>query len=278
MKKPKSIKSSWYLWLFPLVALAISGYYLYDYFAQEGPRISIYFEDASSVQAEKTTVRYRGVSVGLVKDVSISDDQKQVEVEVLLRKDAKSFAVEGTKFAIVKPKVGFQGISGLETLIEGTYISVEPGPAKNPPRKEFRAQALPAIETPDDISSYIIESPSVESLSVGDFVTYRGMRVGTLSKMSFQKGARMVNVQINIENRYTHLIRENTVFWRKIGVQAKFGLFGSNIKVNSIDSIMNGALEFATPNTPGAKAKNLRKFTLQPGAPKDLARWNPELD
>ncbi|MGZ3721497.1 MAG: MlaD family protein [Bdellovibrionales bacterium] len=275
-KQVHAFKTGWYLWLFPAVALAVSGWFLYDYYAQVGPRIRIHFEDAGSIQPEKTTVRFRGVVIGTVQDVHISDDQKEVIADVLLRQDAKDFAVEGSKFYLVKPKVNFQGISGLETLIDGTFISVVPGSGE--PKANFKAQSSPTNEIADDMSSFIIETPSTESISTGDSITYRGMRVGTVGKMHFPKGAQNVNVQINIENRYTYLIRNNTAFWRKVGIQAKLGLFGSDIKVNSMDSIMNGGIEFATPTQAAPRAKAMQKFTLLAAMPKDVVKWSPALE
>jgi len=274
--KVEAFKTGWYLWLFPAVAIAISGWYLYDYLAQTGPRIRIHFEDAESIQPEKTTIRFRGVSIGTVQDVHISEDQKEVIAEVILRQDAKDFAVAGSRFFLVKPKVNFQGVSGLETLIEGTYISVVPG--SGAAKADFKAQSTAVNETADDMSSFIIETPSAESISAGDSITFRGLRVGNVAKLHFPKGAQTVNVQINIENRYAYLIRDNTAFWRKVGIQAKLGLFGSEIKVNSMDSIMNGGIEFSTPTQAAARAKAMRKFTLLAAAPKDVAKWSPVLE
>ncbi len=276
--KIDALKTGWYIWLFPVFALAISGWLLFDYFKHQGPRIFISFDDAGSIQAEKTTVRFRGVPIGTVKDIFISDDQKDVIAEVILRKDAEDFAVEGSKFSLVTPKVGFQGISGLDTLFEGSYIAVLPGRPDSPAKTEFKGQANSATDPLDDTSAYIIETDSVESISQGVSVTFRGMKVGSVTKISFAKGGQLLNVQINIENKYTWLIRSNTVFWRKIGVQAKLGLFGSNIKVNSLDSIMNGGVELATPVPAGPMAKAMHKFSLAPESPKDLAKWNPVLD
>src|SRR4051812_29892217 len=104
-RKVEKLKTGWYIWLFPIMAIVISGWLMYDYYKQQGPRVWISFDDASGVQTEKTTVRFRGIAIGVVKDVYISEDQKDVIAEVLLRKDAEDFAVEGTRFSLVTPKV-----------------------------------------------------------------------------------------------------------------------------------------------------------------------------
>src|SRR4051812_38058482 len=111
MRKLSVLRTGWYIWFFPLCALVVTGWLLYRYYNDRGPRIEITFEDASSVQAEKTPIRYRGVPIGTVQDVSLSADQKEAVAVVSLRKDASSFAVEGSRFSLIKPKVGFQGVS-----------------------------------------------------------------------------------------------------------------------------------------------------------------------
>lgn len=276
--KLKRVEASWYVWLFPLFALLLSAWLFHDYYSQRGERIQILLEDAGSLQAEKSTVRFRGVAIGTVQDVRIAEDEKAVVAEVLLRRDADGFAVEGSKFTLVKPRVTLQGVSGLDTLTEGSYIAVLPGPPDGKRKTEFRAQSAGSTDPLDDTSAYLIETEDVESISPGSAVTYRGLKVGSVTKFHLAKGAQRINIQVNVENRYAYLVRANTVFWRKVGIQAKLGLFGSDIKVNSLDSIMNGGLQFATPDPAGPMAKALARFTLAPAAPKDVGKWKPTLE
>jgi paraquat-inducible protein B len=84
-------------------------------------------------------------------------------------------------------------------------------------------------------------------------------------------------VQINIENKYGRLIRTNTVFWRKVAVQAKLGLFNSELKINSLDSILHGGIDFSTPEPVGPIAKARTRFGLEQAPPKDSSNWNPIL-
>lgn len=278
-KRLRSISGSWYVWLFPVIAVALTTWLIVDYYRQQGPTIRIYFDDAAGIQAEKTTVRFRGVAIGTVRKILISDDRKDVIAEVELRREARNFAVAGSKFALIMPKINFQGISGLETLFDGTYIDVLPGSVNGEEKLTFKAQTTTTATDPlDDTSAYLLETDNAESVSTGDSVTFRGVKVGSVTKLIMATDGRSVFAQINIENKYVRLVRSNTVFWRKSGVQAKLGLFNSEIKINSLDAIMNGGVEFATPNEAGAQAKALHKFKLEGNAPKDSGKWNPKLD
>ena len=278
-EKINSLKSSWYVWIFPLVALILSGWLLTNYFKEKGPRIQISFEDGSSIQAEKTRVRFRGVSVGVVKKVSISEDTKQVIAEVLLQKDAENLAVEGSQFWVVMPKVGFQGVSGLETLFEGTYIAVQPGKPDAEPKDEFKGKlGSESNESLEETTAYTLETETLESVTIGDSLTFRGVAIGTVTKTNLSKNSQTVLLQVNIKNRYVKLIRTNTVFWRKVGVQAKLGLFNSELKISSLDALLHGGVELFTPDAAGPIAKPMTKFPLNAGAPKGSEKWNPKLE
>ncbi len=277
-KKISQIGSGWYIWLFPLIALIITVTMITKYYEQNGSTISISFSDVANIEVEKTQVRFRGVSIGTVKEIKISGDNKNVLVHVLLLKDAKHFAVQGSKFWIVSPKINIQGISGLETLFQGAYIAVQPGSAENEFASEFKGQMTSDITDPlENTTAFQLETNNAESINAGDNVSYRGLNIGTVTSVALSKTAQTVLIQINIQNRYTKLIRTNTAFWRKVGIQAKLSLFNSEIKVNSLDSIMRGGIELFTPDPPAAAAKTNYKFTLLPAAPKNYDKWNPVL-
>ncbi len=276
----KTFHTHWYVWLFPICAFFITGFLFQQYFYNHGPVIQISFDEASVIQTEKTKVRFRGVDIGVVKKVTLSFDRKDVIVHVRLEKGADDFAVAGSKFWIVTPKVSFQGLSGLDTLFSGPYIEAMPGPADAEIQTRFKGRSQPAedADTLESTSTYTLTTTSAESLNTGDAITYRGLNVGTIGKIALNKTAQTIEVQLLILNKYTRLIRTNTVFWNKVGIQAKLGLFGSKIKVNSVDSIMRGGIEFATPDKAGEQAKANSKFILALEAPKDVEKWSPVLD
>lgn len=274
-----SIGSSWYVWLFPVFALAICAWLFANYLTNKGPRIEISFDDGANIQSEKTQIRFRGVPIGIVRDIQISEDTKQVIAIVDLDKTAEKFAVEGSKFWVVSPKVSLQGVTGLETILEGPYIAVAPGKSDDPVKKEFKGRlGVEQTETAEDTSAYILETGNIESVGNGDPVTFRGLKVGSVSKVTLSKSAQTVQVQINIQNRYVKLVRTNTVFWRKVAVQANLGLFNSEVKINSLESMLRGGIEFFTPSNPAEVAKSSHKFILQGSPPKDVDKWNPNLE
>jgi paraquat-inducible protein B len=117
------------------------------------------------------SVRKDRVAVGVVKDVTISPDNKEAFIKVTMQKDVASFAVQGTQFWVVLPKVGFQGVSGLETLFEGSYIAVQPGPADAASKTDFKGHMSMESESVENTRTYFLDAMSGESIVVGDSVS-----------------------------------------------------------------------------------------------------------
>jgi paraquat-inducible protein B len=275
----KRLKTSWTVWLFPVIAILVTGWLFGEFFRQRGPMIQISFDDAATLQPEKTRVRFRGVDIGVVKDVSLADDNKSVIAHVMLERDAARFAVEGSRFWVVVPKVNLQGISGLETLFEGSSIAVAPGAADAPEKREFKGQIGNHADEPNEDSvTYFLETDNVGAVGPGDLVTFRGLKVGSVTKLSLTKDSRLVVVQIAIQTRYVKLVRTNSAFWRKVAIQANLGLFSSEVKINSLDSLLNGGIDLSTPDSVGPIANAGTRFTLLAAPPKNAEKWNPVLE
>ncbi len=263
----------WMVWVFPIIAAVIAGWLFFDYWRHRGPLIKIIFNDASTVEEQKTPLRYLGINVGMVENVILSKNGKEVTVFARLTNNAKNLAASGTKFWIVKPQVDFEGVRGLETIFRGSYIRVEPGGGK--PATEFQGDS--GSDNNDLTVTYKLRTPQSDSISVGDSVTFRGLKVGMVSSVDLGPKSQLVEVQIAIEKQYAKLIRTNSIFWRKVGLQANLGLFKSEIKINSLESLMKGGIALAVPDAPGKRAPAKSVFALESAPPKDFEKWNPEL-
>lgn len=265
----------WVVWIFPAIALVLSVWVFVKFAKDRGPLIEIRFPEAAGIEAAKTPIRFRGIDVGRVEDISLSEDSKDVVIYVRLVRQAKQLAVNGTKFWIVQPKVSFQGVSGLETLFQGPYINMRPGNKES----KFKDKFVGTVGPDDDsgMVSYFLRTAHSEPLSPGDSVSFRGMRIGSVAESKMQKTGQAVDVKINIERKFVKLVRNNTIFWKKKGVSAKLGLFGSKVEIGSLDTLMRGGVELATP-APAAKIANAQEtFELREEAPKEFEKWSPDL-
>lgn len=125
VKVKKGIRFS-AIWLLPITALFITLWLGWQSYQNRGSTISIIFNNGNGIQANKTKVMYKGIPIGKVKDVYIDKDTQQIITKVEIDKEAMVYTGKDSQFWLVSPKVSFTGVSGLETLISGTYINVNP--------------------------------------------------------------------------------------------------------------------------------------------------------
>ncbi len=115
------------IWLVPLIAMIIGGSLLYKTISGRGATITISFKDGSGIEPKKTKLKYRAVDIGTVQRVRLSDDLSRVIVTAILEKGKEHHLKTKTKFWVVRPRVSATQITGMETLISGAYIGMEPG-------------------------------------------------------------------------------------------------------------------------------------------------------
>ena len=114
------------VWLVPVVAAVIGAWLAYVAISGRGPEITITFESASGLEAEKTKIRYKDVEIGKVEAIRISEDLGNVEVTARLGPEGARFLTDKTRFWVVRARVSAGHISGLGTLFSGAYIAIDP--------------------------------------------------------------------------------------------------------------------------------------------------------
>ncbi len=123
------------VWVVPVVVAIVAGYLVYNRVQEFGPKITIKFKDGSGLKTGQTPLKYRGVPIGEVTAVELSEDQQYVLVTARLQRSSASIAREGSSFWIVCPEVGIGNITGLGTVITGPEIEVLPGTGEG--KREF---------------------------------------------------------------------------------------------------------------------------------------------
>src|SRR5688572_30146837 len=162
------------IWIVPLVAALIAAYLVYDRVRQAGPRITIRFKDGTGLRPGQSPIKYRGVTIGEVRSISLSPDLQSVEVDARLDRSAAPLAKKGTVFWIVRPEVGIGNITGLGTIISGPYIEVLPGEGAK--TKTFQGAAASPLRREKGVQILLIATQR-GSLQVGSPVYYRGIEV-----------------------------------------------------------------------------------------------------
>src|SRR5690554_2713915 len=117
------------VWLVPIVAIAIGVWMAYDTVTSRGELITLEVSRAEGIEAGKTLVKAKDVAVGRVESVRLADNFNYAFVDIRMYRDTDRMLNSSSLFWVEKPRVGAGGVSGLGTLLSGTYIQLEPGSA-----------------------------------------------------------------------------------------------------------------------------------------------------
>ncbi|WP_322067389.1 MlaD family protein, partial [Burkholderia ubonensis] len=125
----------------------------------------------------KTQVKYKDVEIGIVKTITLSKDLARVLVDVQLKKEAEDFAVKGSRFWVVRPRIGATGVSGLGTLLSGAYIGVDAGRSSEGQTDFTGLETPPAVTGDQKGTQYVLRGASLGSVDIGSPVYYRRVQV-----------------------------------------------------------------------------------------------------
>lgn len=269
------------VWVVPLVALLLGTWLLYRNFAAQGPRAGVRFDTADGIVAGKTEVRCRSVKVGVVKKVKLADDLKSVLALLELDSDSSKLLRVGTQFWVVRPRFSVTEFSGVDTLITGAYIELDPGPAEGAEMSDFIGLENPpatGVNVPG--RRLVLTAEEAGSLSVGSPIYYRGFEVGRIEGRSLERGGLKVTYQAFIGAEYSQLVKENTRFWNTSGIDISAGVDGLKLRTPSFQAMLSGGVTFGVSGDDeiGKVAPDGMGFTLYPD--EDAARhaaFNPRL-
>jgi paraquat-inducible protein B len=248
-----------WIWLTPLAALALVGYLIYSLVAEHGPTISITFENADGLTAEQTEVRYKAVTLGRVENLELSEDLSHVIVKVRMAGRAEAFLTDETRFWVVRPRLGgglrgFQ--AGLETLVSGAYIAIDPGSRQGAPKKDFEGlEEPPSVRSDEPGTVYFLQAESLGGLSAGAPIFCRDVEVGRVLGSELEKSRKDVRIRIFVREPYDDWVVPETRFWNASGLHVGTGSDGLEIGLQSAQSLFSGSIQFRTrPDSEGKPA------------------------
>ena len=267
------------IWVVPLVALVIAGWMVARQFRNRGPEISIEFANGAGVEPGKTELEHNGVSVGVVRNVTLKPDLTGVVIRLRLTKPADGLARAGSQFWIVHPEVSVSGIRGLETLVTGVRLKVRPGQGE--PALNFRGlDHPPPIEEPSAGRAFVLRTDKLGGLSPGAPVYYRGVKVGAVETTRLSDDATAAMIRIRIYTPYIDLVRTNTQFWNASGIAFKLGLSGAEFRSTTLPTLLAGGVCFATPDGPSLAPTALEntEYFLHADPAKEWLQWQPRIN
>jgi len=249
------------VWIIPLIAALIGGWLAYKTLSEMGPTITITFNNGEGLEAGKTKIKYKSVDVGTVETVEISEDLSQVLVTAKMQKETEAHLTSNTKFWVVRPRVGFSGISGLETLVSGAYIDADPRPGE-PARTFMGLDDPPGVTVFEEGTQYQLIAESLGSCYPGAPVFLRGIKVGRILGHQLANDNQSVFIDVFIHAPHDALVQDTSRFWQRSGIEASVGAEGIDVKIESLVSVIAGGVAFDTPVTAGGTGKPSKAGTV----------------
>ena len=238
------------IWILPAIALLICIWLAWEAHNKRGIEVEVVFNTGDGIEAGKTGVVYKGITVGLVRSLRLLTDEqgKQVVVATMdIKKEFEENLLKTTKFWLVKPSVTLAGVTGLDTLVSGNYIGVSVGSGE--PTRYFSAlDEEPPISDSQIGLNLTLTAENLGSLNKGSPVTYRKIQVGHVTGYHLSPEENSIRINIFIKAEYAALVRKTSIFWNASGVSVDAGLNGLKVHTESFASILAGGIAFSTPD------------------------------
>ena len=228
------------VWIFPLVALAIGLWLVVQGIVNKGPIVTISFSSAEGLEAGKTRIRYKDIDIGSVTSLELSSDRKTVIVTAELRKSVTDILVSDSRFFVVKPRISGGSVSGLGTLLSGSYIGVDAGSSK------VKARTFRGLETPPLITSdssgreFVLHGDQLGSLDVGSPVYFRRIKVGHVTQYALDPGGAGVTLRVFVDSPADVYVTETARFWQASGIDMALDANGFRVSTQSFASDAGG--------------------------------------
>ncbi len=253
------------VWLIPIVAGGLVVYLAYDSFAKRGPELTLTMATADGLTVDQTQVKHKAVALGTVDDISLASDMKSVKVKVRMVGGTSAVLTDQARFWVVRPRLSSGSLTGLETLVSGAYIEVDPGRPGGKKQLEFTAlKEPPGRQTDEPGHVFVLKAARLGSLGVGTRVYYRDVDVGEVLSSDLGDGLGPVSLRVFVREPFDRFVHAQTRFWNASGLSVTMGPEGMHVEVESLQSLLGGSIAFETPRSSegGAPAEDSATFDL----------------
>ena len=232
--------------------------------AEAGIPITIEFPLGVSLGDSNIPIRFHGQEIGRIRSVDVSEDVSRVIAEAIVKPEAKPALVAGTRFWIVEPKLGFDGISDLDTLISGRYVAMDINKRVVDAVvaiSHFKGMETRPVTPIGAIGlSLTLQAEALKGVDIGSPVLYRNVPVGFVQSYDLKDSGLFIHVLI--EARYQHLVNKSSRFWHVSGLKLEGDLRNFRVDMASMKSLISGGITFSTGRPDAQSIESGTRFTL----------------
>lgn len=266
--KIEDTKAVSFIWILPLIILAILGWIAYESYMKKGTNITVIFKSAEGLKENATTLEYKGLQLGKVTKISMHEDLRSVKINILVDNEvAKYVANEGSSFWIKKPTVSLTKVSGLNTLISGYKIELSPKfkteEEYNNGNSKYHFEGLdtqPNDEIDNDGYYVSLIANDKDNVEVGTPIFYNNFQIGeiTAKEFIFEK----VYFTAYIYDKFNYLVNKSSQFFINEALKVRYGASGLNIEIGSLYSALVGGVTVVTPDKNEQKISKEEAYIL----------------
>jgi len=233
--------------------------------AGEAP-VDIIFDDGSGLIPGSTLVTYLGQPIGLVRDVQMDAVSQTVTAKVTFDPAHAALARADSIFTLVRPSISLSGVSGLDTLVTGSYIALKPGNGDS-----TASQFIGRSVSDEEWNTANAEREGVEitvtadrlpSISAGAPVYYRGLLAGSVLSTGLGDD-NVPSMRVVIHRDFRAALRANSRFWRVPATSVSAGPGVVDVQVQGLAALVQGGIAFDVfDGAVGAPADAASSFPL----------------
>jgi paraquat-inducible protein B len=236
------------VWLIPIIAAVIAVYLGYRTLIEQGPLLTLTFDTAEGLAAGQTQIKYKAVALGNVESIDLSHDNSHVVVGVRMNRVGTRFLNSHAQFWVVRPRFNVNDLSGLDTLVSGAYISVDPGAPGGVYRTKFTGlEQPPAVRSDEPGRTYTLTAGSLGSLNSGSPVFFRDVQVGEVLGYDIGNGLGPVKLTVFVRAPFDDLVRPASRFWNSSGIAAEVEGGVLQVQLQSLQAAFSGGITFSLP-------------------------------
>jgi len=248
------------IWIVPILTGLIAIWLAWDTFSKKGPTITIAFDSGAGLTAGQSQIKYKNVVMGTVKTITVSPDLTKVIVTIETVREAEPLLTDKTIFWVVKPELFAGNITGLETLISGSYIGMRPSADSGTAKRDFIGeQDPPVLQAWTKGTTYKLDSKRLGSISLGSPIFFRDIEVGTVLGWDIGDLASRVTIHAFVRAPYDQYVHADSSFWNASGISVKLAGDGVQLRMESLRALLLGGIAFESPRDtkqPAAAANN----------------------
>src|SRR3954451_7705657 len=261
------------IWLVPLIAVLIAGWLVWDAMAKRGPLVTVTFQSAEGLQAGQSHLRHLDVDVGLVESITLNRDMSGVTVAIRTTREAEPLLTESAQFWVVRPRLFAGSISGLSTLLSGSYIEVIRSAEGGQAQRRFTGLEIPPVlEAHVPGRTVQLQTNRIGSISLGSPIFFRDLSIGQVLGWDLGKMAESVTIHAFIRAPFDQYVHANSRFWNASGISVQLGAEGVQLQLESLKGLLLGGIAFDTPEEARAAAGAAMPATFPLYASEQVAR------